>query len=152
MQAGMKIYLMIALLGLWPGLTPADGPGDDRASSPYAPFQALIDDGKFEQAITRLDQALADKPDDPDLLNLVAYSHRKLEHFEIALNYYQRALQLKPDHLGANEYLGELYLRLGQLARAEERLAVLDKECFFGCDEFDMLEQAIEEYRKQNPS
>jgi hypothetical protein len=31
-------------------------------------------------------------------------------------------------------------------------LKVLDKECFFGCEEFDELEEAIAEYRKQNPS
>ena len=41
---------------------------------------------------------------------------------------------------------------LGELEKAEQRLAVLDKECFFGCREFDKLERAIEEYRKNNPS
>jgi hypothetical protein len=44
------------------------------------------------------------------------------------------------------------WLRLGQPEKAEERLAVLDKECFFGCEEYDELKQAIEEYRKLNPS
>ena len=66
--------------------------------------------------------------------------------------FYTKALEIKPRHLGANEYLGELYLEQGELEKAEERLAVLDKACFFGCDEFDDLERAIEEYRKQNPS
>lgn len=148
----MKPLSILLIMLLWQGQALADVGGDDRRTSRYAPFQELIEDGKFQQAIAKLDQALVENPDDANLLNLVAYSHRKLKRFEIALNYYQKALQLEPDHRGANEYLGELYLRLGQVDKAEERLAVLDKECFFGCDEFDKLEQAIEEYRKQNPS
>lgn len=112
----------------------------------------LIEREKYQQAIDKLDKALVKSPDNPDLLNLTAYSHRKLEHYEIALNYYQKALQIEPDHLGVNEYLGELYLHLGDLDKALERLAVLDSECFFGCNEFDHLEDAIEVYREANPS
>jgi len=95
---------------------------------------------------------LREDPDNADMLNLMAYSQRKLKHFDIAMDYYQQALSIDPQHRGANEYLGELYLQLGQPEKAEERLQVLDKECFFGCDEFDELEAAIKEYRKQNPS
>ena len=39
-----------------------------------------------------------------------------------------------------------------QLDKAQERLQVLDKACYFGCDEFDELEEAIEVYRSQNSS
>ena len=97
-------------------------------------------------------KALKDKPDNADLLNLMAYSQRQLKHYEIALECYLKALQVEPRHRGANEYLGELYLQIGQPDKAEERLEVLDKACFFGCKEFDELEQAIADYRKQNPS
>jgi tetratricopeptide (TPR) repeat protein len=112
----------------------------------------MIEKQEFEQVIKELDAALLDDPDDADLLNLLAYSHRNLQHYDIALEYYQKALQLEPKHRGANEYLGELYLLLGQLEKAEQRLAILDKACFFGCDEFDELKQAIAEYRRKNPS
>ena len=91
-------------------------------------------------------------PDDADLLNLYAFSQRKLNKFDIALENYQKALQIDPEHRGANEYLGELYLILDQPDKAEERLEVLDRECFFGCEEYDELKQAIEDYRKQNPT
>ena len=145
--------LIIALLTAGFILTPvhADGGYDDK-DSPLSPFQQLIKDEKYQQAITELDEALGDKPDNADLLNLLAYSHRKLGHFEVAMENYLKALKIDSDHRGANEYLGELYLQLGQPEKAEERLAVLDKECFFGCDEYDKLKQAIEDYRKQNPS
>ncbi len=82
----------------------------------------------------------------------MACSQRQLKQYDSALECYQKALQIDSRHRGANEYLGELYLQIGQLDKAEERLEVLDKECFFGCEEFDDLEAAIADYRKQNPS
>ena len=147
------INIFMALVIAGSSLLPvyADG-GYEKKDSPLKPFHELIEDEKYQQAITELDQALRDDPDNADMLNLMAYSQRKLKHFDIAMDYYQQALSIEPQHRGANEYLGELYLQLGQPNKAEERLEVLDKECFFGCDEFDELEAAIAEYRKQNPS
>lgn len=151
MQTIAKTTLVLALLAISASPAFADG-GSDYRNSRLAPFQKLIEEQRYQQAIDKLDQALAEEPEDADLLNLVAFSHRKLERFDIALEYYLKALEIEPEHRGANEYLGELYLQLGDLEKAEERLAVLDDACFFGCDEFDELEEAIEEYRKQNPS
>lgn len=127
----------------------ADGGGSGRGSR-LAPYQQLIEEEKYQAAIDELQAALKEAPDDADLLNLTAYSQRKLLRFDEALVNYQKALQIDPDHLGANEYLGELYLQLGQLDKALERLEVLDKECFFGCEEYDELKEAIENYRAQN--
>ncbi len=50
-------------------------------------------------------------------------------------------------HRGANEYLGELYLQTGDLAKAKERLEKLDDICFFGCGEYNDLKAAIEAYK-----
>ncbi len=77
---------------------------------------------------------LKETPEDADMLNLLAYSQRKLQRFDEALVNYQKALGIEPEHRGANEYLGELYLQLGQPDKAQERLQVLDEACFFGCD------------------
>jgi tetratricopeptide (TPR) repeat protein len=146
-----RLLIALALAGFSFTAVYADS-ADGGRDSPLAAFEKLIQDEKYEQAITKPDTALKDDPDNADLLNLMAYSHRQLQHYEIALNYYQQALQIDPQHRGANEYLGELYLQIGQLDKAEERLEVLDKECFFGCEEFDELKEAIADYRKQNPS
>lgn len=147
----ITIYMIVMALSGF-GLAHADGGYGNDSNSRLGPFQELIEGEKYQQAITELDKALVDAPDDADLLNLMAYSNRKLGNFDTALDYYLKALKNDPDHRGANEYLGELYLQLDQPEKAEERLAVLDKECFFGCDEYDDLKQAIEDYRKQNPS
>lgn len=147
----VNLFLALVIAGSSLVQAHADG-GDSKKDSPLKPFHELIEDEKYQQAITELDKALKDDPDNADMLNLMAYSHRKLKHFDTALDYYQQALQIEPEHRGANEYLGELYLQTGQLDKAEERLEVLDEECFFGCEEFDELEAAIADYRKQNPS
>jgi len=150
-----KVWILVAsLLIASAGLTQAYADGGSSGSgrnSPLAPFQQLIEEGKYQDAIDKLQVALVAKPNDADLLNLTAYSQRKLQRFDEALVNYQKALKIKPAHRGANEYLGELYLQMGQLDKAQERLQVLDKECFFGCEEFDDLKQAIEAYRKKNP-
>ena len=59
---------------------------------------------------------------------------------------YKKALAIDPDHRGANEYLGELYLQTGDLAKARVRLDKLDGICFFGCEEYDDLKRAIKAF------
>jgi len=149
-----KLIIIMALLSLssLPGATFADGGYKNDSNSPLAPVQTLIQDEKYQKAISALQELLKETPMDPDMLNLLAYSQRKLQRFDEALVNYQKALDIEPEHRGANEYLGELYLQLGQLDKAEERLQVLDDACYFGCDEFDELEEAIEVYRSQNSS
>ncbi|MCP4389050.1 MAG: tetratricopeptide repeat protein [Gammaproteobacteria bacterium] len=146
----LKLVLIILTLAVMP-VYAAGGDSSDWGSE-LAKFKQLIEERQFQQAIDELDAALKQTPDDADLLNLMAYSHRQLENFDNALDYYQKALEIEPKHRGANEYLDEFYLRLGQLEKAQQRLSVLDKACFFGCEEFDELEQAIEEYRRKYPS
>ena len=104
--------------------------------------------GKFQVAIKHLERAARISPNNPDVYNLLGYSHRKLDQLEKAFDYYWKALKLDPRHLGANEYIGELYLRTNNLKKAEEHLAVLDDVCLFGCDEYDDLKDAIEKYKK----
>lgn len=131
----------------------ADGGGSDRGSgsaSKLAPVHEVIALGDYTTAINKLQTLREQEPNDADVLNLLGFSHRKLGHFEQALEYYQAALRIEPNHRGANEYLGELYLETGQLGKAEERLAVLDKECFFPCSEYRDLKRAIKDYKKKN--
>ena len=113
----------------------------------YAAAARLIESGKYEQAIPLLKMAAANEPRNADFQNSLGYAHRKLQHYDAAMTYYMAAIEIKPSHRGANEYLGELYLELGRLAEAEERLKVLDDACFFGCDEYSDLKKAIAAYK-----
>ena len=84
-----------------------------------------------------------------DWNNLMGYSLRKAPtpDFAGAEKFYDEALRIDPKHRGALEYSGELYLQTGDLAKAEQRLATLDKECTFGCEEYSDLKKAIAQYK-----
>jgi len=86
---------------------------------------------------------------DADWNNLMGYSLRKspTPDFAGAEKFYDEALRIDPKHRGALEYSGELYLQTGDLARAEQRLAALDKACRFGCSEYSDLKKAIAQYK-----
>ena len=76
-------------------------------------------------------------------------NHRHAD-FKSAIVFYTKALKVKPSPRGAHEYMGELYLQMGDLARAEEHLARLDKICFFGCGEYTDLKKAIKAYKAKH--
>jgi tetratricopeptide (TPR) repeat protein len=91
--------------------------------------QMKIDSGDFRGAIPILTAYTKDHPNDADGLNLMGYSLRKTGQTDQALQYYNRALALNPNHPGVNEYLGELYVETGQIDKAKERLGVLQRSC-----------------------
>lgn len=105
--------------------------------------QGRIDAGDFQGAIPILAQIVKAEPRNADALNLMGYSLRKTGQTDLALQYYNSALGLMPRHLGANEYLGELYVELGQFDKAKERLIVLRAACGEDCKQTKDLEQAI---------
>ncbi|NVO06691.1 MAG: hypothetical protein HXX19_12525, partial [Rhodoferax sp.] len=92
-----------------------------------------------------LRRALQTQPANPDYHNLLAFSTRKGPNPDMALVFaeYAEALRLDPKHRGAREYLGEAYLQVGDLPRAREQLAVLDKLCFFPCEEYTDLKKLV---------
>jgi len=51
-------------------------------------------------------------------------------------------------HRSAHEHLGEAYLVQGDLSKAEEHLATLERICLIPCEEYDDLKRAIAEYNK----
>ena len=126
--------------------------GDESDSTPTPIIQAeqAMDDGDYQGAIKTLEQMRRKEPKNPDVLNLLGYGNRKLGKLDTALGFYQQALAIDPEHKGANEYLGELYLESDQLDKAEKRLTVLDKACFFPCEEYTELKEAIAAYKKKN--
>ena len=122
-------------------------PAPAAAADPLAAARALIADNKWAAAIDELKRV--DAKDNADWNNLMGYSHRKAKtpDYAAAERYYDKALSLNPTHRGALEYSGELFLMLGDLPRAEQRLAALDKACFMPCEEFTDLKKAVASYK-----
>src|SRR4051794_21811182 len=95
-----------------------------------------------------LKDALARNPGNADYHNLYAYTVRKGPNPDMSLvfKHYNEALSIDPKHKQAHEYLGEAYLMVGNVAKAKEHLAQLDRICFFPCREFSDLKTAISEF------
>ena len=132
-------------------LAAGGGGDDDEASSRVDPNYTTavekIEAGDYEAAIPLLQSVAEKDPDNADAFNYLGYANRKLQRYAVALEHYQRALSLDSRHRGAHEYVGELYLETGNLEKAEEHLAALDRICFFGCDEYDELKELVEAYK-----
>jgi tetratricopeptide (TPR) repeat protein len=108
-----------------PSPAPAPAPGPVTLSG----AQQKIDAGDYRSAIPMLTVIVKADPNNADALNLMGFSLRKTGQTDLAMQYYNRALTVMPKHLGTNEYLGELYVELGQIDKAKERLAVLHAAC-----------------------
>jgi tetratricopeptide (TPR) repeat protein len=108
----------------------------------YGRAVELIRKGDYAAAIPALEIVRAEHRDAADVYNWLGFAHRKLRDYPTAKRYYDRALALDPDHLGANEYLGEWYVETGDLAGAWGRLAHLERICG-DCEEKRDLEAAI---------
>jgi len=152
LRVAWQVVLAAVLVGVWIAMPQqslaAGSDSDDSASgSEYSLAQQAIADGDYDVAINKLARLHEENPNDADVLNLLGYSYRRIGNFDQSRGYYLQALAVDPKHRGANEYLGELYLETGQLNKAEERLAVLDKDCWLGCDEYTELKESIDKYK-----
>jgi opacity protein-like surface antigen len=84
-----------------------------------------------------------------DWNNLMGYSTRKsaTPDYAAAEKFYNEALRINPQHRGALEYSGELYLITNDLAKAEARLTALDKACTLPCEEYTELKKSVARYK-----
>lgn len=103
--------------------------------------RALAYAGRYGEAIETL--GLISNKNDPRVLNMLGFSHRKSGRIDVGLGYYEEALTLNPDFVLAREYMGEAYLTLGQTGKAREQLSEIEKRCGTGCAEYAALEKQI---------
>ena len=102
-----------------------------------------IDREQYDRAISELRKAADLRPTDADIQNYLGFAYRKSGEMEASGNHYAKALELDPDHKGALEYQGELFLMTGALGKARANLARLDVLCPSGCSELTDLQAAI---------
>ena len=108
--------------------------------------------GKLEKAKKRYAKAQklllksnSKKPNQADTLNYLGFTTRKLGDYENGEKYYLQGLEIEPNHVGINEYLGELYVATNRLNLAKERLKILES-C--NCKEYTQLKEVIEGTKK----
>ena len=100
---------------------------------------------RYQKAQKLLIASNAEIPNKADTLNYLGFTTRKLGDFETGEKYYLQGLEIEPNHIGINEYLGELYVATGRIDLAKERLDIL-KNC--NCEEFQELKEIIEGKKK----
>ena len=150
--------LIVALIGAFCWASGAVAAGGDAWSSGPSEDSAIT---QAQQAIQAKDwaraaavmrEALAAHPDNADYHNLYAYSLRKGPNPDMneVFRHYEEALRLDPKHRNAHEYIGEAYLQVGNLAKAKEHLAALDKLCFLPCEQYSELKEAVRDYQAKH--
>ena len=143
----MKTYaLLISLLLAGASVAATDALAIDTVTSRDAPdltsVRAKIKAKDFKAAIVELTPML-ETHQHADVYNLMGFSLRKSGDPKQAYTFYRKALDFDPEHKGALEYLGELYVETGQVDKARENVVLLKKLCPGGCEELADLEQAI---------
>ena len=138
---------MMALAGLVVLALPAAAFAVDTAPNQDAPdlavVRAKIKSKDWQAAIRDLNGLITQGVQHADVYNLLGFSLRKSGDYAQAYTWYRKALEFEPNHKGALEYLGELYVERGELAKAREHVSLLRRLCPDGCEELDDLTQAI---------
>ena len=146
LQSILTSVALVIGLGLAPVLRPAPAYAVDNLSSTDAPdltsVRAKIKAKDYAAALADLRDIVEDIQQ-ADVYNLLGFTLRKTGDFKTSLTYYTKALELEPDHKAAREYLGELYVETGNMEKAKEQLAVLNRLCPGGCEEREDLQKAI---------
>ena len=155
----IKIYLTFFLLLTFATQSFAAGTSSSDKKPSYKNAVKLIEAAKKYESKDKKDKALKrykkaqkilleldkKKPLQADTLNYLGFTTRKLGDFEAGEKYYLLGLQVEPNHVGINEYLGELYVVTNRIDLAKERLEVL-KSC--NCEEYQELKEIIDGTKK----
>ena len=156
-KAILSAACLMAVIAFWGPLavaadseSPSSAPAAATEDPNYAAGKKALAASDWKAAAAAFSKAVEKTPGNANAQNLLAYSYRRLGNLDMAFKHYNEALRLDPKHLGAHEYIGEAYLMVGNLAKAEEHLAALDKLCFFGCEEYRTLKKAVAEYKQKS--
>ena len=150
----ISLFLSSSLMAAGSDSSSSSSSGDSIKNSLYADAVKLVKRaGKLEkkdkteaakklysQAFKKLEKAHKTDKKNPDILNYMGFTSRKVGNFDQAEKFYLKGLSIKPNHNGINEYLGELYVQTNRIDKANERLEVL-KNC--NCKEYGELELII---------
>ena len=151
----MKALVAAVALGVALGAVPAlADPTDEepvafRIDPDYAAGKKSIEARDWMAAITSLSSAALRDTRNADIQNYLGFAYRNAGKMDLAFSHYEKSLKLNPRHRGAHEYVGEAYLMVGNLRKAEEHLAALRMICLIPCEELEDLQKKIDSYRSR---
>ena len=152
------LFSLAAMFAIFTGVAPvaAAGSGGSSGGSSSSALQIqdeiraaqrFINSGRYSSAIQTLQAVVKQDRQNADAYNLLGFASRKLEKTEDAAKYYEAALEIKPDHLGALEYQGELFLMIDEPEKANANLEKLLELCGMDCHEYLDLKAEIASFQ-----
>jgi Flp pilus assembly protein TadD len=126
---------------------PEESGGPEARDPDYVVGKEALERKDWAEAASRFSRVALRIPDSADVHNYLGFANRNLGNYESAFTHYRRALALDPRHKGAHEYIGETYLKVGDLASAEKHLAALKELCPLSCEQLKDLEREIAEFK-----
>jgi tetratricopeptide (TPR) repeat protein len=151
-----KPIQVLVLAGLMAGLindsygNGTSAPSGSGGNNPGQRVLSLYDQGmeatrghNFQMAMELFDRALKEDPKNPDILNMLAHSQRKVGKIDDAIANYKKALELRPYFPEGREYLGEAYLQA-----AQEQMGILKSYKEQGAEQLEDLTKALKEAAK----
>jgi Flp pilus assembly protein TadD len=155
MKAAKLLFgaVLIGLMASQPlaGLANMGGDEATESTDPNAvDGKKAVEAKDWKRAVELLSKAAATDPNNADVQNWLGFAQRKSGNLDAAFAAYNEALKLNPQHRAAHEYIGEAYLLTGNLGKAEQHLAELQKLCTpIPCEEYKDLRRALDEYKKK---
>jgi Flp pilus assembly protein TadD len=138
----------------WPICTTMASLGSEADWAPldadFAAGKRALAAGEWKTAITAFELAALREPGNADIHNLTGYAYRRLREPERALDHFERALAINPRHRAAHQHAGEVQASAGNLAKAQQHLAALDRICLIPCTERADLHGAIVRFAAPN--
>ena len=153
-----KLFILLLLVSFNVSGAGTDSSNSDSTTTPdqinslYELAEKHIYNKKYDKSLKLL-KKLTKREDlgtrRADIYNLLGFSYRKLENPELDKSFaaYMMALEIDPEHAGAHEYLGELYLMRDQKNQAMRMLSKLENLVGKNAEEYKDLLQAIENYQ-----
>lgn len=108
----------LATAGLLLTLVAGACSGSSEQQSHNNKGSALIDSGRWEEAIAELDVAIQEEPGNATAYSNRGYAYSKLGQLELAIADYDKAIALDPTHAAAYTNRAIAYLELGKYAQA----------------------------------
>ena len=112
--------------------------------TPLDQARGAVNEQLFEVALLRLQRIVKNEPQNADAWNLLGFTYRMLGELDQSGSAYLQVLAIDPNHTGALEYQGELFITQGNIAAAKANLARLQELCD-NCEELEDLELALQQ-------
>ena len=103
----------------------------------------LLDSKKYKKAIFLLKKEIDKNELNAELYNLLGYAYRNSSNFDLSIESYKKALAINPNHLGAHNYIGITYLKIGNVDKSVGHLQKLKDLCKGKCKEYKSLKKEL---------